>query len=426
MRILLLTHYYAPEYGAPQRRWGAFVRRFVAVGHEVEIIAPTPHYPEGRPTAAQRRRHRPGTRERGAGGERILRTAYLRHGSDILTRSLDHAVAGGDALRRLWSRSPAERPDVLIATAPAIASLLVGNILAARWRVPLVVEMRDAWPDLVAHVALAGPRRRGPLPTIVGYLKRRVHDRVTGWQAGSAAVVTTTERFARVLRDRGVGEVEVVRNGTDLGRIPLQEPHPVEEQRPLRCLYLGNMGRSQGLELVIDAAARLAHEGVPLEVRMIGHGVHAEALRRRADAQQAPVTVLPRIPHAAVAAHYAWADTVIASLRDWKPFEWTVPSKLYELLATGRHVTGILAGEAADVLEEAGAGDVVPPGDLEALCRLWRELAEDPTRRAGSDSGRVWVARHTEDDLLAARYLDLLEEIVDDDRPPAAGGPAAR
>lgn len=50
-------------------------------------------------------------------------------------------------------------------------------------------------------------------------------------------------------------------------------------------------------------------------------------------------------------------------LRDWEPFAWTVPSKLYEALATGKHVTAILAGEAADIVRSTGAGDVVAPGD---------------------------------------------------------------
>ncbi|MGP9614008.1 glycosyltransferase family 4 protein [Brachybacterium sp. AOP42-B2-9] len=427
MRLLLLTHYYAPEFGAPQRRWSALVSRFVAAGHRVTVAAPVPHYPAGRPTCAERRSHRVGAVERGRHGEVVLRTAYLPHRADILSRTADHLIAAADALRRLRRRfaRPGTRPDVIIATAPAIPTLMVGRALSALWQVPLVVEMRDAWPDLVTHVGPAGSldpeaahaaRRsasRRALSWAVALVKGRVHQQVTSWQSGARAVVTTTGRFADVLRERGVEPVRVLRNGTDLASVPRQRDHLPGDHPELRCLYLGNMGRSQGLDTVVRAAAALRREGVDVQVRMVGHGVEAPALAALAEELDAPVEVIARIPHREVAAQYAWADTVIVSLRDWEPFAWTVPSKLYEILATGRHITALLDGEAADVVREAGAGDVLPPEDVQALTALWRELSADRSRAAVRASGRDWVASHADDDLLARRYLEILHRVIE-------------
>lgn len=426
MRILLITHYYAPEFGAPQRRWSALIQRFVDAGHQVTVAAPVPHYPGGRPTPQQRRTHRVGAVERGQHGETVLRTAYLPHRSDIGTRTADHAVAAVDSLRRLLCRfaRPSTRPDVVIATAPAVPSLLVGRMLALRWRVPLVAEMRDAWPDLVTHVGPAGavPEKLAPhtrpdplrraVGLAIGRAKGAVHHAVTSWQQGAQVVVTTTGRFAEVLRERGIAEPQVVRNGTDLDGVRAQLDHPRGHHRELRCLYLGNMGRSQGLDTLVRAAARLREQGVAIQVRMIGHGVEAPALAALAHELDAPVQVLPRIEHSDVEEQYAWADTVVVSLRGWAPFAWTVPSKLYELLATRRHVTALLDGEAAEVVREAGAGDVLAPQDEDALVRLWGRLAADRSLAAVRDSGRAWVAEHADDDVLAARYLGMLEDVV--------------
>src|SRR5699024_4810310 len=195
--------------------------------------------PAGRPTRTQRRSHRVGAVERGRHGETVLRTAYLPHRADITSRTADHLIAAADAMRRLRRRfsRPGTRPDVIVATAPAIPTLMVGRALSLLWDVPLVVEMRDAWPDLVTHV--------GPVGALV---KGRVHREVTNWQSGARAVVTTTARFAEVLRERGVDPVRVVRNGTDLSLVPRQRDHLPGDHPELRCLYLGNMGRSQGLD----------------------------------------------------------------------------------------------------------------------------------------------------------------------------------
>src|SRR5699024_2038763 len=117
-----------------------------------------------------------------------------------------------------------------------------------------------------------------------------------------------------------------------------------------------------------------------------------------------------------VGRQYAWADTVVVSLREWEPFAWTVPSKLYEVLATGRHITALLAGEAADVVREAEAGDVLPPEDDGALAALWRGLAADRSRVAVRASGRAWVADQADDDVLAERYLEILHRVTQEDR----------
>src|SRR5699024_11791706 len=90
-------------------------------------------------------------------------TAYLPHRADITSRTADHLIAAADAMRRLRRRfsRPGTRPDVIVATAPAIPTLMVGRALSLLWDVPLVVEMRDAWPDLGTHVGPVGARGPG-------------------------------------------------------------------------------------------------------------------------------------------------------------------------------------------------------------------------------------------------------------------------
>src|SRR5699024_10615545 len=141
-------------------------------------------------------------------------------------------------------------------------------------------------------------------------------------------------------------------------------------------------------------------EGTALRVRLLGHGVQATALAALTEELSAPVEVLPRIPHREVGAQYAWADTVIVSLRNWAPFAWTVPSKLYEILATGRHITALLEGEAADVVRE------------DALVELWRRQAAERTQTAINGSDRRWVADNDDVELLARRFLEVLEEVT--------------
>lgn len=417
MRILLLSHYFAPENGAPQRRWGALSREFVQRGHEVAVLTPPPHYPSGKVAKQHRRLYRAGSHLTTEHGVMVYRTGWLPHRGDIITRTLDHTAAALATAQRATQLIKAGhiRPDVIVATAPAIETIYAGNYLGRRFNLPVVTEMRDAWPDLVTYTpGLA--KGKGPL----ALLKRRIHESVTRAQLSAGQVVTTTSSFATVLQERGVKHLEVIRNGT-VPAIYEQVPPRDANHKALRVLYMGNLGRSQGLDVIIRAAAILRQQGYRVKARIVGAGHEAPELRRLNAQLGEPVKILNRVPPSEVVRHYAWADSTIVSLRDWEPFLWTIPSKLYELLSTGRHITGILDGESAGILLEAGAGTVVQPGDVDGLVDAWKGLIEHPERLDVGDSGQQWARAHVAYEALATRYLEILERVVGEHPADAHG-----
>ncbi len=404
MQILLLTHYFEPENGAPQRRWSALIEKLVHQGHAVRVVAPTPHYPTGRAPAAMRAHLRPGASSVGAHGATVHRVSFLPHNSSIVSRTADHIWVAQRSIRAVM-RLAGEgfEPDVVIATAPGLPTLAAGRTIARRLGVPLVAEMRDAWPDLVSHTpGLAGGRG------LVARVKQSVHEAVTGLQRGAATVVTTTESFARVLRERGIGNVHVIRNGTVLERYA-SIPATVHDHQELRVLYMGTVGRSQGLEYLVRATATARDRGLPVATRIVGYGADLRNLRELNASLGGPVDIRGKVGPDEVFGHYAWADTTVVSLRAWEPFEWTVPSKLYELMATGKHVSAIVAGEAADLVLESECGDVVAPGSVEAIVALWEGLLGDRERVSSREEGRAWVARNVDYEILAERYSEVLE-----------------
>jgi glycosyltransferase involved in cell wall biosynthesis len=416
LHVALVTHHYAPETCPPAARWRELSARFVAAGHRVTVLAPPAHYPSGR--ASDPARRRAWAREAGPAGETVHRVRYREHGVDVRSRLLDQLCAALDSVvlgrRRLHG---ADRPDVVIATAPGGPSLLAALALAGPRR-PVVVEMRDAWPDVLEVDALEDVARG------LGRLLLRAAAALVRWaQRRAALVVTTTVAFAEVLRERGVARVAVVRNGVagvpapalgaPRGAAPDDGPGDgAPAHADLHVLYLGTTGRSQGLCTAVRAVATLRDRGVAVRLRLVGSGFDDAALRAEVAATGAPVELVGRVPRAEVAAHYAWADTVLVALRDWPPFAWTVPSKLYEAMAVGRHVSAAVAGEAAAVVRDAGAGDVVPPEDADALVGLWTALAADRARLDVGPGGRRGVAEHADLDRLAAHYLDLLAEVA--------------
>jgi hypothetical protein len=257
--------------------------------------------------------------------------------------------------------------------------------------------MRDAWPDLARDARL-----------VQGSVKSLAERAVEFVQQRADLVVTVTEGFAETLRSRGLRNVATVSNGLHLDAIPVLDA-PELERTVFEALYLGNHGESQRLDVAIRASALV---GSSMHLHMVGHGTQRPALMELARQLNAPVTFHPPLTGDAMLERYASADTCLVSLRDdWKSFETTVPSKTYEVLAIGRHVTAIVRGEAARIISDADAGDIVA-SDPEAVAALWRELATERGRLVKNGDGRQWVKTHAEYGHLAGRYMDLISELL--------------
>lgn len=430
MRILLLTHYYPPESGAPQQRWAALAEHFVAAGHELTVIAPSPHYPHGS-LLPEHAAMAPGAVHPGPHGETVHRVAYRGYAGDVGSRFVDQLVAARAAVRTartVGARTGVGRagvagagagpatPQVVVATVPSLPMLWAGRRVAARLGVPVVAEMRDAWPDLLTvadewDTISSGRAKRAARRVSRGGLTG-VGRATTHEQRRADAVVTTTDTFAQALRGRGMGRVHVVRNGAH--PVPGYAGHTPRDAADgtLNVLYAGTMGRAQGLATAVQAAALAGIRGTRVRLRLVGDGADRPQLVALAAAERVEVEFVEPVPRAAMGEHYAWCDTVLVCLRPWPALELTVPSKLYEAMALGVHVTGSVAGEAAEIITGAHAGHVATPGDAAALAELWESVAADRSRLDPGTDGIAWVGEHAEDSRLARDYLEILDGVV--------------
>lgn len=396
MRLLLLTTSYTPESTPPQRRWDAFVEAFRDEDWEVAVVAPIPH-PKRIPAESDPlARRRAWVRVRGGHGEMIRRIPLLRHGEGRLGKLVSSLLG---SVLMIPAALVARRPDIVVTTVPALANVVSGYVLSRLWRRPLIVDMRDAWPDLAADASVRPKWVRGIMRAVVSGIQKRAE-----------LVVTVTEGFKAVLQERGCRRVETVPNG--VARKLTVPPLPDQDDsvnRKLHVLYMGNHGESQGLENVVDAA-RLA--GKYAEVRLAGSGTLRSGLMQYAQRTGSPAKFLLPMYGSDSVALYEWADTCVVALRpDWKSFEWTIPSKTYELLGIGRHITGIVRGEAARILQASGQADIVA-SDPRAIATLWKDLHEHPERLRIPPPRMQELPDSMNFQLLGRKYVKLAASTV--------------
>ena len=130
------------------------------------------------------------------------------------------------------------------------------------------------------------------------------------------------------------------------------------------------------------------------------------------------VVLLPGAANAELPALLAAADVCLVPLPKAPRFATVIPAEMSEYLAAGKAVIGSAAGDAAQILAEAGAV-VVPPEDSGSLAAAIAALAADPPlRHALGRAGRAFAQRRYDRAALAREY----RKILDLDVPRASRG----
>jgi len=406
MRVLVVSHYFPPETGAPQVRLSELAHAWAAAGDDVTVLTGMPNHPTGVVPHSYRRRAR---LEEHLDGYRVVRTwLYATPNEGIVKKTFGHLSFMVSAV--VLGSGSIGPTDVVVVSSPTFFSIFAAWFLARRRGARLVVEVRDLWPAIFVELGVI----RGRI--LIRALEAL---ELAAYQAADTVVVVS-EGFRRDLVGRGVptAKVHVITNGADPeffgGAVDdVESSRSRMGARPgdtLVC-YLGAHGISQDLDTVVDAAAKLA--GEPIHFSLVGEGAARKHVASHvAELGLGNVTMLRGVPRSAVPALLGAADICLVPLSDVPLFSSFIPSKLFEYLAASKAVIGALRGEAADILAAAG-GVVVNPGCVGALADAIRDLAEAPERRRTMGrSGREFVTEHYDRRVQARRYRDLLLKLT--------------
>jgi hypothetical protein len=407
VRVLIVTHYFPPETGAPQARLSGLAATWAADGDTVSVLTGMPNHPTGvLPPAYRRAVFR---RER-AGGYRVIRTwLYATPNEGVARKTLGHLSFMASSV--LLGGPAAGRADVVLVSSPTFFSILSGWLLARMKRARFVVEVRDLWPAIFVELGVLTNRR------VIALLE---HLELAAY-AVADQVVVVSEGFRADLIRRGVppAKVHTIRNGVDAARFAVAAGAGGDWRARLGAgagdclvLYAGTHGISQALPAIADAAALVAARpgGDSVRFAFVGDGADKRRLERRvAELGLRNTVLLPGVPHAEMPGLLAAADICLVPLRDVPLFATFIPSKMFECLAAGKPVVGSVAGEAAQIIAEAG-GVVVPPQDSGALAAAIGALAADPERRAVlGKAGRAFAERRCDRAALARQYREILD-----------------
>lgn len=268
-------------------------------------------------------------------------------------------------------------------------------------KVPYIMNVQDMWPECFEAVMnVHNPVILKPLMALSNYVYK-----------GADKLLCSSKSFCEEFKRRKIAEDKLVfwpQFANDYG----VSNETVEEYKtPYRFVFAGNIGKAQGLDLVLDTA-KITINNKEIGYYLIGDGTELKHLKERVEKEElSNVYFLPRKPEREIPRYLCSATSGILILEENILSKIVLPQKMQMYMACKLPILCVMNGEAKKITEESGAGYYVE-ADANKISEKIFEIINDENREEKGINGRKYFEENFNKDKLIDTLSDILQEEV--------------
>jgi colanic acid biosynthesis glycosyl transferase WcaI len=406
MKILIYGLNYAPELTGAGKYTAEMAEALAARGHDVRVVCAPPYYPEWK--VADGFSWWRGRRETLRGVEVARAPLWVPKRPNGVKRLMHLASFAAASLPALVSHAR-WRPQVVMTIAPSLLNAPAALALSFVTRANSWLHIQDFEVDAAFDLGLLKSKGAGRIAlALERWLMRRFN-----------VVSSISDKMIRRAVDKGVADESSFHlpNWVDTTAI-----YPLDRRSEFRrelnigehtmvVLYSGNMGAKQGLEVLAETAAALAHREDIVFV-FCGNGATKAKLQARC-AELPNCRFMCLQPVERLNELLNLADIHVLPQRG-DVADLVMPSKLTGMFASARAVIA-MAQPGMELFEAVNTrGVVVPPENVEKLAEAIDMLVDDPALRAYLGAqGRRFAQERLSPVAVFGRLEDKLASLVE-------------
>lgn len=366
-------------------------------GARVQVLTSRPYYPD----TAVRPEFKDGSRDRETSGHLSIRRLkpFVPRRGRVIERLVADMVFLMCAVRDVMAGSIA-RGSVTVSFSPSIFTTIVG------W----IATPRDGRHIAIVHDIQSGLAEGLGFSGAYLFVKPlRVLERLALNRADTVVVLSL--EMGHQLKKLGVTRPIV--------ELPiwvdpqLIQPLPDDPSRAPTVLYSGNLGRKQGLSMVLDLAEQVGRLRSDVRILVRGVGYESDSLLAEARTRGlVNVSFLPLVPREKLGESLAEGDVHLVP-QEPGAADFALPSKLYSIMAAGRPAVATARPGSSlwRMARETGAFVCVAPGDVAAFAAATLDLLDQPDkRRRLGEAGRRYAEQTAARDIVLGAYANLIRD----------------
>ncbi|MBN1890295.1 MAG: glycosyltransferase family 4 protein [Thermoflexales bacterium] len=310
----------------------------------------------------------------------------------------------GRRLTRLARR--VRPPDVIMGCAVHLFAVLAAYGLSRHYRARFLMEVRDLWPQTFLDM---GVWREGqPQVRFFRCLEQFLYQRAEKIIVLSPLTGDYLAQYSPTWAEKTL----YIPNGTRLIRFEQNGLGRRPEPGAVCAMYLGAMGITNGLELILDAMQvinqQAGGQSAGIDFCFVGDGPEKGRLQHLAKERGLHnVRFEKAVPRARVPDRLAEADILVLVQ---KQVLYGSSNKLFDYMAAAKPIVFALLAEHNNLVEQARCGVSASPDDPVDLAQKILQLARMPVeeRQAMGGRGRAFVRENHDYSVLARRLLEGL------------------
>lgn len=388
MKILILTFYYPPDLCAGSFRVGALVKSLINTENsslEIQVLTTHPNRYQSYSSLA--------SDAESIDCVKINRIRIPAHSSGMIDQSRAFCAFFLGACRFLKGKDY----DLVFATSSRLLTASLGAYIAWRKRAPLFLDIRDIFLDTLSSVL--NSKIRFPFLYFFDLLEKLT-------MKNAIQINLVSKGFQEYFLKRyPTKKLSFISNGIDNEFLDMGEITS-NDKRVKRVLYAGNIGKGQGLDLILPALAK-SLEDQRIHFTVIGDGGQIEKLKNQVNIIGCNnIEIKKPINRNDLIKEYKQADILFLHLNDMDAFKKVLPSKIFEYAASGKPILAGVSGYAATFLKEEVIGSYVfEPCDVEgAHTQIKKVIYENIDRSA-------FKSKYLRENLMNKLASDIIDSV---------------
>ncbi len=402
----LFNHYAQEPSGSGGTRHFSLAKHIRDQGWDIKVIAASVDHFDGRQRISDRKTFRCDDVD----GVSFIWLKTPEYKGNGLLRVLNMLVYTMRAYFGSWKKA-VEKPDVIIGSSVHPFAAIAAALLARKYVVPFVFEVRDLWPETLVAMGMWSKAS----------WKTKFFRNLEKWLYNRASKIVVLLPYAdEYIVSMGVSKDKVswIPNGVELNHSP--QFLTTEHRDAFDLMYLGSHGQANGLDVLLEAMAILQNEYPDnhVKLRMIGNGVEKVRLMEQAKAYSLKNVVFEdavnksEVPNLA-----AQASAFVICVRDLPDlYRYGISmNKIYDYMAAARPIV-IASNARNNPVQDAGCGISVLAENSELLAKAIYELSLLSVRELNrlGRNGRHFVEKNFDYQVLAEDFSKVLDEALKD------------
>ncbi|MEF9933457.1 MAG: glycosyltransferase family 4 protein [Cetobacterium sp.] len=393
MNILFVLDNFPPDLGAASFRFESIVKSLADRGNNITILASLPNRISDVDINLDEFKYQ---------NVKVIRVKNKKMGNNIFSRAMTYFLFFLSSM--VTGIKLGQNCQIIIASTPQLFVGFSGAIISTFSRKKFILDIRDLWPDIVLDMGVM--KKYNPIYLGLKFIEYLMYKKAD-------FIVYNSPGFKLYLESKYDNEkIKLITNGIDDYILEYFEDKKfkVQAKEKYKLMYAGNLGIAQDIKILVEFSKNYRDK---VEILLIGKGSQEDLIRKQIQREKIKnITLESSVPRKELLERYMEADILFLQLKDIKMFEKTIPSKIFEYLATKKPIIYGLEGIGKNILQnEFKRKYYFRANDLENLSEIFESLVQDIENNKFQEPDIEKLRKNYSRKVLSEKYINLINKI---------------